>query len=187
MVSVVRILELAIVERLTLDIIYLGGSSPGAVRTIYPIDIKNDLLFARDYASNQIKNFKISKIQSPLENKNAELYDPKSPLEFTGLSQVLKALQPLIADPSLIVYDDDKLLILDRFKNGRIKDSPVASISFEPYIFDTFEYSLDDNEIVEQKRKSVNPWRVYNKSAHYRSNFKNFNKAANKFLLLLQT
>lgn len=90
-----RLLEAAMVLGHEIEIIYHGGSRPGAPRHIIPLSLRGDAL--RAMAGGAVKSFKLSLVELP----------PDGPFHvYGGLHDILLHEQALIIDSGLDLEAD---------------------------------------------------------------------------------
>lgn len=148
-----------------LDIIYHGGSQPGAKRTIVPLKLLATKLVAIDPSSDRVKHYRIEKIELPSEPDSSPLYDVHAADEacaIDGLSirQMAEAMADELASLGWHVTLREDAIELSRFfKNGRPKKGFELYIGFVPFVTNSF-FDLDKGDFVEEVRPSIRPWRV---------------------------
>lgn len=171
-------IEKAITTKLSLKIIYNGGSHPGTIRSIIPTKITDDKLIALCEESGQNKSFILSKIVLPAD-KTPQYAD------FDSMSDEEKLF--LIYEQNKLKWEKigwdvecgkDEILLFRRFKNGKRYKCPTYGIKYEP-ISHYSSYMNDDFEYIEGDFTSVNekPWRVIGGRE-----YKDCSKAISKFL-----
>lgn len=152
-----------------IDIVYLGGSRPGAVRKVVVQSVTKSRLRAVDVANHVPKTFMLDKVVYPVDVKNIPSVEWKGSEHFSSLADILKKYEKLFLEKKLTpVLDDDALMLFESFKNGKMKKSPFASLVYEEFIDEVY---LDPETFEEfhDRRKRVLPYIVRSKHDKTRS------------------
>ncbi len=127
--NIVSILEAAIKSKTAIAVIYQGGSHPGALRTLYPVALKDGLLKARDLESGQSKSYKLDLIQlSDAENMDEE---DSGFRHYHSLYDLLLLEQALILHSGLFVQADRFHIRLYNNEEESASVAPVLSIHYQ--------------------------------------------------------
>ncbi|MGT8836736.1 hypothetical protein [Vibrio cholerae] len=163
---------------------YFGGKSPGAKRMIAPIALVDDTkIRARCYSSNRVKEFFVSKLVIANESDDGldSLYlDPQQAAEFSTLEEVSAFYKDTLESLGWGVEVGAEFRVFGFFKNGRMRRTPSASISF---LIELGEELITDPNLVLVSELATNkrPWCVRAKGKKT-TNFRELNKAAQKFM-----
>lgn len=125
--NLIRILKAAIQTKAEIDIVYQGGSHPGAVRTVLPLSLKEGLLKARDSGSGLSKSYKLELISLPEEKGTAE--ELLSFRSYHSLYDLLLLEQSLILRSELFVLADRQHMRLFRSEADSASAPPLFYIS----------------------------------------------------------
>ncbi len=136
------ILEAAISAGTEIDIIYQGGSHPGAVRTVLPLRITDGLLRARDSATGQSKSFKLELISLPEKEVPDELN--LSFRNYHSIQDILFLEQKLILRSDLIVLADRFHIRLFKTEKASNSDAPLFSIGYQKFRKDSQLHKLEN-------------------------------------------
>lgn len=168
MKSLNAIFEAAISAGAEIDIIYQGGSHPGAVRTVLPLRITDGLLRARDSATGQSKSFKLELITLPEKEASDDL--DLSFRNYHSIQDILFLEQKLILRSDLIVLADRFHIRLFKTEKDSISDAPLFSIGYQKYRQDSGLH----------KTENLRPW-ICNGSS-----YDTLQQAAEAFVLALR-
>lgn len=163
---------------------YFGGKSPGAKRLIAPIAIVDDVkVRARCYSSNRVKEFFVGKLVMADESDDGldGLYlAPQPAKEFSSLDEVAAFYKDTLESLGWGVEVGAEFSVFGFFKNGRMRRTPSASISFLMEIGEEF---ITDPNLVSVSELATNkrPWCVRAKGKKT-TNFRELSKAAQKFM-----
>lgn len=121
------------------EMAYLGGSKPGAVRKVVVLGINGDKIRAREVGSRVSKEFFIAKIVYPLDPNN--LPEVKKVEHFKTFEEVFERykddFQKWGYTPQL---EENGVLLFESFKNGNLRKTPSASLVYEEF---TTEFCID--------------------------------------------
>lgn len=179
--SVLQWITNAIQEGAVLQIIYLGGSNPGAIRYIAPIQLSSDgkRLWAFDVSSEggPRKSFTIDKIVRPEDAGSL----PPIPPKCRSFDEIEAAARALVEPKGWGVFrDGDKLSVHKRtVKGDRLLKNPSFVLEFSEMVSDGYDYWNPDTEELEDVQsvhKTDRPWRVDGRR------FKSIERAAEAFL-----
>lgn len=152
-----------------ITIIYHGGSQPGTVREIFPLQINDNMVQARCYSSNKVKTFDINKIEiSPNQLTESATWDvdAKHPYAFESIKHAYEGLKNDLENLGWNVQftengmgDHAVLSIHDFFKNGKVRKTPKVAIGYSSFITN-FDYGVDSGDFIETTKKSARPYSV---------------------------
>ncbi len=108
--NMLHLLQVAILNKIELDIIYDGGSHPGAVRRILPLAIRGDILRAR--SQGQTKSFKLERIRM------RDDFPIQSFRHYAGIQDILQMEKHLILETGLIPHAGRRHLVLADKNHG---------------------------------------------------------------------
>jgi hypothetical protein len=171
-----------------LTVRYHGGSKPGTVRQILPLQILDDgKVRVRCYSTNSSKVFVIDKIEivdDSVRSKEINWSDV-SEKKYLSIEEVyqehgddLKSMGWHLVftnDPP----DDVSIKIYDYFKNGKIKKTHSGSLSFEEF---ESEYCFDTGEIITSSKKRARPYSYHSPDLN-NGTFAHLAKCVDKFLI----
>lgn len=168
-----------------LKVVYNGGSQPGAMREMAPISIKNGKVRARCFTSNAVKSFVIEKITILQEGNNISAVewnpDAEQVQRYESINDLSeKEMDALLALGWHVEFDDNRLSLHRRFKNGKPMKGADVSIDYEEFTYDLV-VGLDGELHEENRRKRQRPWSVRGKNQDTRS-YGSLDKAAGLFL-----
>ena len=182
-----------------IGIIYHGGSQPGSFREISPVKIDNNKVRARCYASNTVKTFNIDKIElrgdlPTKEEKAAEWNtDYIDADRFGNPATILSTYKEYLTSLGWNVqlnFEEDigqtRICLHTFFKNGKLRKTPVITLSHSPLTSDHF-VQLDSDEILIQYRENSRPWSIGGKNCSNTRTFTKADKAVYEFLKLAKT
>lgn len=152
--NISEVLKTAIDSRTEIDIVYQGGSHPGAVRTVMPLGIKDGLLKARDIASGQCKSYKMELIALPEKTGAAREDIPFR--SYHTLYDLLLLEQKLILDTDLFVVADRFHIRLFKTQADSISSAPLFSIGYEKVPEDSLKEVPGDHQ--KNNDKNRKPW-----------------------------
>lgn len=190
--STLAVLTAAIDSKSQLTIIYLGGSAPGAERTISPISINPDTgkLRARCKETDAVKVFLIDKIRIPEKNGSpAVKYEDYQGKEYGSLEEIAEDFKSIYPEDVWAVEVDEQCLsVFGFFKNGKKKRGAECVIQYldreasnQSYLVSigvlSAEYAaiLDDNKDMSR----IRPWSVSTRDGA--KSYKQLNRAALAF------
>lgn len=153
------------------EVIYHGGSNPGARRRIAPISVSDNKVRARCYTSNAVKLFALSKIEI-LESDDAVESAPEwrvdaVPKNFPGMNDardVYAVYKDILAANGwrveLVEYDVGWHLMLYGFlKNGKPRKTASMRLEYEHTTYDhSYIYDPDPIPVRINPRPRVRPW-----------------------------
>jgi hypothetical protein len=165
-------------------IVYHGGSQPGTVREIIPIEVTETALRARDDSSRQAKVFKLAKIRIPDSIETLPNYDPnyQEPPEPTGLiGDLLKDRIDQLHDLGWHVeLSENRITLHTFFKNGKPRRGFIVGLWYEEY---SITYCVDlDGQQEEERRPSPRPYHVSSMNPGAERHFGKISKAISLFL-----
>jgi len=168
-----------------LKVIYQGGSQPGTLREIAPINIKGGKVSARCFSSNSFKLFAIDKIviiEGEIQTRAAK-WQPavKQTPHYESIIALLEEKRAILAGLGWHIDNNLNCLSLHRrFKNGKPLKGSDVSIDYEEYTYDLV-VELDDKLHEENIRKKQRPWTVRGKNMTTKT-FGSLDKTAETFL-----
>lgn len=185
--NVLSMLKEAVEQAVVLRIKYHGGSQPGAVRDIAPIEIMGDKIRARCYASNAVKTFMVEKIEI-LEgdgeiDADTELWQRgKDTTKYHTLDQAYNDISSTL-DPLEwhIEKSEASISLHRRFKNGNPRKGSEAQIVYEEYDYGDIFIDEEGNEHHEEPKLRIRPWVIRSKTEQTRT-YKDLDNAAKHFL-----
>lgn len=168
-----------------LKVAYHGGSNPGAVREIAPIEISGDKVSARCYTSNAVKTFVIARIVV-LEGHlapHAPNWFPQPESEptyftLTGFFESNRGVWQFLGWHTEL--QETQLTLHRTFKSGKPLKTSDVSLNYEEYASD-FVVGLDGELREENVRNRPRPWVVRAKKMDT-GTFSALDKAAEIFL-----
>jgi len=164
-------------------IVYHGGSQPGTVREIIPIEVSETALRARD-ESRQAKVFKLAKLRIPDPTEKLPAYDPnfQEPLEPAGtIGELLKPQVDQLRDLGWHVELSETRITLHRlFKNGKPRRSFDVGLWYDEYSVIHF-VELDGRQ-GEERRVSPRPYHVATATPGTERHFGKVSKAIALFM-----
>ncbi|WP_274626562.1 hypothetical protein [Arvimicrobium flavum] len=161
-----RLMEAAITNGEWFDIVYHGGSNPGARRRIAPIAVlSGGKIRARCYTSNAVKPFMLEKIEIISGERIAEAREwqaKPAPLPFRDVRDVHAKYEEALRQKGWIVdlHAHDcgwQLCLRGHFKNGKPRKTPSHVLSYD---HTTFEVALtsEGTMVPTDIRPRVRPW-----------------------------
>jgi len=176
----------AIAKKLSIKIRYGGGSHPGTVREISPIEIKGEKVRARCHSSHAVKMFFIHKIKVPDHPHIFHEWSDKP--RYTSISdlleQIKKDLEYLGWHVNYEKGEDTESISLNRkFKDGVPLKTVDAQISYSKYHYksDIDPYTFETLSSEPKKIINDRPFCVWGKD-HSSKGYKYFDKAAAYFI-----
>ena len=175
-----------------LRIAYHGGSQPGAVRDIAPIGFEGHKIRARCYTSGAVKAFVIDKIEvrgvvpTPEDVANKWQHGRVVLPQFNTLADVMAAHGARLEALGWIVANDtddfgESINLRQTFKNGKLIQTPVASLTFQPV--GVALIATEEGDIVtEQTGPRQRPWIVRAKGLPQAKTYGDSGKAVELFL-----
>lgn len=162
---------------------YAGGSQPGAIRQLAPIQLlENGKLRARCLASGKAKMFNLEKIEVVESGDHgAAVYKPLARPGFTNMTEALSDCREKLQEAGWLIHESLQLYMYneDEFQNELdielIHNTMIAGFAFG--ISEGGRVSIDN---VEAHR----PWRLQCKSANYSASFSSLDSAIEKLLVL---
>jgi hypothetical protein len=118
-----------------INIIYHGGSEPGASRMISPIRIDGDIVMARCTVTNKVKGFSLSKLE--LANGDQQTYTGLHPREEVPIEpdSFLDGIKPYLPELSLLGWtldlNEEGIGLYECFKNGKPRKLPTLYLYFD--------------------------------------------------------
>lgn len=167
-----------------LKIIYNGGSQPGTIRAIFPLNIIDNKVVAKCLASNEKKEFVLDKIEICEDQNIIPNYDPKFKAlpKYNCLEDIYnRHCQELEKAGWLVkLYENALKLYQEKiFKNGNKKLIEKISLLYIDTGIRT-HIDIDGNE-VNETIVYKNPWYVDGRQ------YKFIDKAVERFLELANT
>lgn len=171
-----------------LSIIYNGGSQPGTLRDIVPLQILqgDEKVRARCMLSGVTKVFVIDKIA--LVDRDGVVVEGGNfvPVKvYKNIIELSDDVIILLGDrPFHVNASEDGISVHKVWKNGKPQKGSVAAMSFCEFTYEEIGFTEDggwDNGLVEKPR--IRPWSVW--GGDYSNSFKHFDKAAHYFLEVL--
>ena len=183
--SIEKFLQKAIETGEIVEIIYYGGSQPGAQRAIAPISIKDSKLRARCYSSKAVKTFIVEKLKivngEEVKGETKWSIDRKQAFRFQSLAELLEKEKDYITDLGWhIEYENEHLSLHRRFKNGKPMKGADVSIYYEEFTHDLI-FGVDGEWHEENIRKRQRPWTIRTKNENTKT-YGTLEKAAEAFI-----
>lgn len=176
-----RLME-AIEDGEVLRVTYAGGSQPGAERDIAPISVKDGKVRARCYSSGAVKLFVVNKI-TILSSAHSEgqAWKPGQvkALDWNTLAEVVEAHREEWQAVGWRVISDEEHIGLHTYGKRKLLKYPTVALLYDPVVHEVY---MDlDGDFVEPDRERERPW-VVSAPGFNKATFKNFSKAANRFI-----
>lgn len=167
-----------------LKVIYHGGSAPGSVREIAPIQVIGGKVRARCYRSNAVKLFAVSRIEileGDAENVPSawELKIEQGPKHLSMQDFALRNRNAWEHIGWHVECEETQLSLHRVRKNGKPLKGADVSLNYEEYISDIV-MGLDGEFREENVRKRVRPWVVRGKNRETKT-FGDFERAVEVF------
>lgn len=167
--TIVNELQMAINNSQILTIKYHGGSQPGTIRQIGPIEINNEQVRARCYLSNRVKLFRIDKIEIVHDPQylKEKSWDPnfKPSAKYDSLKMVFNENIAMFEKLGWHINNSsDEITLHSRFKNGNPKKGSDVAIIYEEFTYDLVYDDSSDEFIEGNKRKRTRPWIIIAKN-----------------------
>jgi len=147
-----------------LRIAYHGGSQPGSAREISPMSISGDDLIAHDLATDEVRTFKLAKIEVINDGVQVVEYDATRPPpaeDTTSLGETFAgAHQELERLGWHVQILPDSLSLHGFFKNGKPRKTPIIGINYSESVVDIFD-DFDGRGLQEVRHPSKRPYYVY--------------------------
>ncbi len=177
-------LKQAIEDGEVLSIKYNGGSQPGSVRQIAPIQVNGDKLRARCFTTGKAKLFKVDKVEL-MDHQDAGSYVPPERLvQYETLEDfIAQELEKLHEAGWSSEHEPNSLSIFRHFKNGKRLKTPSLSIEYTEVDYHLV-YGVD-GEFKKEYFHRERPWSVSSNKGT--KTYKHFDKAANQFLSIVKT
>jgi len=166
-------IEAAIHSKEPIEIVYLGGSKPGAVRKIGPIGIAKGKVRARCYETGAVKQFLLDKIRLPDSNSDLEPNWNSAIFEkpnIESIDDLLGEAQDKLEGMGWHISHSPQHISLHRFfKNGNPMKGWDVLMDYEEMTYDEV-YDFETDEMRKENfRKRVRPWSVRAKGKDTRS------------------
>lgn len=166
-----------------LRIRYHGGTQPGTVREIYPVQVMSERIMARCLASNAEKMFIVDKIElcpdADLTYK-AQVRAKQKVVSYRDIAEFYADCKAELESLGWhIDVDSDGISLCEYFKNGKPRKTPTVSLTYSPFVCEM--YVSADGRIHEEERESLRPWAVRAKNMNTRT-FKSLGSAAIVFM-----
>lgn len=174
MSEIARLLQLAAERGEIAEIVYNGGSYPGQSRSIIPVLVGLETVFAREPGLSREKNFKIAKIAT-VTLKDGTTFANCNVVPISAVKSSLFPMDTLADYATLLgeqyetlgwhVYRDDagqSFGVAALLKSGKPRKWPTISISFVDRSV-SLEFDISTGELYEQKKALTGrerPWRV---------------------------
>uniref|UniRef100_A0A9E7ZTM7 Uncharacterized protein n=1 Tax=Bosea sp. NBC_00436 TaxID=2969620 RepID=A0A9E7ZTM7_9HYPH len=153
------------------EIIYHGGSRPGAKRQIAPIAVMTDRVRARCYTSNAVKPFMLDKIEilevgaissAPMWNDPAAAPPPPATDKLKDVRDVFLLFSgPLQAKGWAVELEEHdcgwRMHLLGFFKNGKPRKTPTHTLSYDHTTYDLM-ITPEGETVVANVRPRTKPW-----------------------------
>jgi len=168
---------------------YHGGSKPGTIRQIAPVNlIGGDRVRAQCLSSRTSKVFFIDKMEIvDSGNHAAANYEATPTLEYSSLEEALGGHLAELRKKGWDVEATENHISLQRpisfFKNGKVRRRQNLSIGYEPLAFEYIWNEDQDDVVTDHTRPRERPWTLSG-SGLTTSSFKSLRAAAEKFLKL---
>jgi hypothetical protein len=189
MTELIKRIEEAIETGEVVLIKYHGGSKPGTIRQIAPINlIGGDRVRAQCLSSRTSKVFFIDKMEIvDSENHAVANYETTPTLEYSSLDQALGGHLAELREKGWEVKATENHISLQRpnsfFKNGKVRRWQHFFIDYEPLAFDYVWNDELEDTVEDNPRLRERPWTVGG-TGLTTSSFKSLRAAADKFLNL---
>jgi predicted DNA-binding transcriptional regulator YafY len=179
-----------VIERATaahepVRVIYHGGSAPGMVRTITPIELLRDQVRARCHVTGAAKLFKLDRLELATGDagEHAEYTGEPAAPAFDSLSDVLEHAIDTLEGMGWVVRIEEEpdraaILLARRFKNGKPRKTPDVSLSWERY---SVQEIFDGESFSEERHEKTRPYSTRAQGESTRS-FSDLDRAAHAFL-----
>lgn len=166
MEDIKQILSAAIGTGELINIIYHGGSEPGAARMILPIEITGDKIRARCHKTNQVKSFQIGKMALSPSDKITYSGDKigKEPATLTEAAET-KYIEELRNLGWEVEIEPDAIRLYTHFKNGKRLKHPNVSLYYrDDYDGDELYYETENGR---WKKLDPRPWKTGGRAYKY--------------------
>ncbi|PHS63801.1 MAG: hypothetical protein COB09_11215 [Thalassobium sp.] len=199
--DIVQRLELAAEAGEVLDVIYHGGSQPGATRKLTPIRVNGHKFHAKCMETGKFKFYMIEKLEiigEPLplpddwtpdhviqyeKEKYRNQKPQRDPAEFAETTMTAMADAGWVVMHNLAAVEVDgteylsgMFFLHSKFKSGKPKKTPTLSFSIQPYETELGEFPDESTTTVQPKAR---PYGVYGKCKG--KAFSSLNSAADYF------
>jgi hypothetical protein len=128
------------------------------------MSISGDDLIAHDLASDEVRTFKIAKVEVLSDDTTVTTYDPTRPAppeDTTSLGEIFAgAHQELECLGWHVQLYPDGVSLHGFFKNGKPRKTPVMGINYSEWVVDMFD-DFDGRGLQEVRRPSKRPYYVY--------------------------
>jgi hypothetical protein len=170
-----------------LTVKYHGGSKPGSVRQIHPLQILDARkVRAKCFSTNSVKVFMIDKIEIVDDSLRDSDISWSKVVEknYESIEEVYEEhASALLAMGWHVVLDTDsteqiRINIYDYFKNGKLRKTPSGSLSFTE--FET-EYCFETGEIIITTNKRAMPFSCHSPDGN-NGTFSKLVKCVDRFL-----
>ena len=171
------------------SIVYHGGTQPGTVRNIFPLNIALSEVKARDVATNQVKLFKLSKIQLPHTAQKYQNYTPDTPADNDpenikqAFAEKTNSFESL---GWLVKLEQNDISLYSFFKNGKPRKSPDIRLSYVEFTNQEF-YDCETDDFAIRQKRNTRPFQIYSKSFAQARKFKSIAAAVATFEQEAQT
>lgn len=162
-----------------IKVIYHGGSQPGAVRAIFPLNVLDDKVVAKCLASNEQKTFFLDKLEICTDQNINPTYDPNIKMaisKYRNLNDIYNIHHRKLEAKGWIVKLEDnalRLYKLKKFKNGNNKLIEKVALIYQE--IGTQSY-FDGKKMISETVKYERPWLING------VRFKSIDKAVERFL-----
>lgn len=167
------------------DVAYMGGSQPGVLRRITPIELKGQLLRARCHTTGVAKAFRVDRLVVAGDDLPEYVAEP-SP-QFHTIQDVRAFYEDTIVGRGLAVQleatnGEEHLTVHRKFKNGKVMKGSIARLSLSPFVEQSY-VDMEGDALVERvdRHRTDKPWLIWAKGVTT-SRFKYLDKAAKKFI-----
>jgi hypothetical protein len=175
----------AINEKRKIEIVYHGGSQPGAVRQITPQGIKDGKVRAFCHTSDAMKLFAVDKISivDSCEQTDLVAWQPglQPSRRYTSIVELVEEKRESLVKQGWHIESSENCVALHRVrKNGTPLKGSDVSLDFEEYTHDLI--MDEEGEIHEENvRKKQRPWTVRAKNKDTRT-YRSLDVASGLFL-----
>jgi predicted DNA-binding transcriptional regulator YafY len=165
-----------------IEIIYHGGSQPGAVRRIAPIEIDGDCVRAVCIATRAVKHYKLAKIEISSDSAHTSYSAQRAPAtpKPANLHEAIQPYEDEIRGLGWeLVTEPNRATVFRRFKNGKLRKTYDVIIEYYEYTY-TGSTIGPDGTLTKVQEKSRRPWYVRCSDDRH-STFKELAGAAARF------
>lgn len=185
-------LESAIGTGEVIGIVYHGGSQPGSLRDILPLQVKGGSVRAKCLSTGAAKTFLLAKIELRPTSTSPSLDAAYSPghvasAKFDNMAEVYAAIRPELEAAGWSVTfevgaDGDHVAAFGRFKNGKTRKAASAGVTYSKVTWDLVA-QLDGTLARQNIRPRQRPWTVFSKTLPTARAFASADKAVETLLI----